>query len=383
MPDAVDNRKWWKRVFVPNRAYNETIGYLARFVFLAGFFSGLIVGVVLAILLPVQADQRTSVVKVNRVEGLDGITLTCEGEGVTQGDDFCSGPTGKWRMLIVLEIKDEFEFIQNDCAGHCEEREVLFPGQSTGIVDILFAPDGDTELTPIVRSTVCDGGNVLNADIASEGIELFYDRPCTSGRIDLTIGLHRFLARDSSIDITHLIDETRRAVTTDFFHLPACNTAELSQIITREAAKGFDFYDFETYYIRINGKELARQTFVFCPSQDLDDHGNDIDNATSIELNSPTHGSIEYSRDVDYFRIIVPSSSRLFIATSGETDTFGRLFSSGGFEIANSGDLKSRGNNFAIIQELAFGTYYIAVHHNSSRGTGDYVLQVTQTQLGG
>jgi len=105
-----------------------------------------------------------------------------------------------------------------------------------------------------------------------------------------------------------------------------------------------------------------------------DDHGNDCGSATSVSCNSTTPGDIEAAGDYDYFQITL-GSGVLTVYTTGTTDTYGYLLDSTCSVIAQDDDSGSD-YNFRIVNSLAAGTYYIAVKHWSSSGTGSYSLGV-------
>ena len=111
-----------------------------------------------------------------------------------------------------------------------------------------------------------------------------------------------------------------------------------------------------------------------------DDHGDGASEATPLALNESVSGSIQHWRDRDYFRIAVDAPGVLTVRTMGTTDTYGALFDSdGNGPIASDDGLTNvprdgDGQNFAIMRSVTAGTYYAAVSHPSSDGTGDYTL---------
>ncbi len=109
-------------------------------------------------------------------------------------------------------------------------------------------------------------------------------------------------------------------------------------------------------------------------AQTGDDHGNSIGSATAIGVNTSVSGSIGAAGDQDYFRITLNTAGTLTVYTTGSTDTFGRLLDGNGVELTNNDDATDL--NFRISRSVSAGTYYIAVRHYSSSGTGSYVLRV-------
>ncbi|MFA7386793.1 MAG: matrixin family metalloprotease, partial [Thiohalobacteraceae bacterium] len=73
--------------------------------------------------------------------------------------------------------------------------------------------------------------------------------------------------------------------------------------------------------------DLAGVRALYGPS---DDYGNSIGAAHSINPNTMTSGRIDSGTDVDYFKIVVPRSSFLYLGTLGTTRTVGSLYSASG-----------------------------------------------------
>jgi len=144
--------------------------------------------------------------------------------------------------------------------------------------------------------------------------------------------------------------------------------------------------DAGTYYVKVDGGSLERMgSYSLVSSFEegvYDNHGDNIADATTINLNSTTSGDIEKTEDKDYFKIVLPSDGRLTVNTTGDTTTYGTLYDSSG----NS--LISRYNggtnyNFKIIKLLKAGTYYIEVKGSIyyTPATGVYSL-VSNFEIG-
>ena len=82
----------------------------------------------------------------------------------------------------------------------------------------------------------------------------------------------------------------------------------------------------------------------------------------TIDINSPVpiNGNIELFGESDYYKITVGSDSALTISTSGNTDTYGFLYSRSGTQLA-ADDQSGEGNNFRISRTVSAGIYYIRV----------------------
>ncbi len=134
-----------------------------------------------------------------------------------------------------------------------------------------------------------------------------------------------------------------------------------------------------TYYVRVTGREGDTGSYtlhVRLEESSSADHGGTRETATRVSLPSETSGALT-AGDIDYFRIDVPSSGSLEVYTSGSTDTYGRLESSGGSRLAHNnggGNDGWDGENFRIALDVSAGTYYVQVKSLGSFTTGSYTL---------
>lgn len=107
----------------------------------------------------------------------------------------------------------------------------------------------------------------------------------------------------------------------------------------------------------------------------IDDHGDTTDTATSVPTSSTTSGVLDDASDLDMFRIQLSTTTDFAAATSGTTNTRGRLLNSFGVAIesdTSSGD----GNNFAFSRQLSAGIYYVEVS-SEANSTGSYQFVVS------
>ena len=145
-----------------------------------------------------------------------------------------------------------------------------------------------------------------------------------------------------------------------------------------------------TYYVAVVGGAGRTQTGAYTLATTFtvppapDDHGNTVERATGVGLNSTTAGSIEQADDVDYFRVVITQAGTLTVETSGTTDTYGSLWvPTDGTWVLN--DDAGVGRNFRIVEQVTAGTYYVVVEGSHENALGPYTLHVrfTSTPSGG
>jgi len=163
-------------------------------------------------------------------------------------------------------------------------------------------------------------------------------------------------------------------------------TGKPAWITTTEAAsqQGRQVFDYSvtgnpsvtprTGMLTFTAGDITRTYTVTQQGKTVDDHGNDMGRATVVGPNSITAGNIEKAGDVDYFKVEVNGPGRLVIRSTGETDTFGALYSSTGAYLLESDDYL--GLNFQLERETTKAeTFYVAVKHFYASQTGPYQLE--------
>ncbi len=107
--------------------------------------------------------------------------------------------------------------------------------------------------------------------------------------------------------------------------------------------------------------------------QFADDHGDVASSATHLDLNSSQRGIIEYSGDVDYFRLETSGRRAVRVWTTGSVDTLGLLLDREG-ELVALDDDSGGGENFSIEATVSAGVYFVRVAATGST-TGRYVIR--------
>jgi len=101
----------------------------------------------------------------------------------------------------------------------------------------------------------------------------------------------------------------------------------------------------------------------------LEDHGNNLSEATLIGINSVTPGYINSVNDVDYFKVVVERAGELTLSTTGNIDFRGYVSATETKEdyLGNNQQLFGYGSsvrdeiNINLVTKLAPGTYYFTL----------------------
>ncbi len=109
-----------------------------------------------------------------------------------------------------------------------------------------------------------------------------------------------------------------------------------------------------------------------------DDHSDDKNDASIIQLNSNHLSEIDYRFDIDYFVLTVYKETTVKLYTTGTIDTTGSLLDIN--ENLLSIDFDSgAGFNFFIEEVLQSGTYYLVINGNENT-TGSYELYIEEIE---
>ena len=109
-----------------------------------------------------------------------------------------------------------------------------------------------------------------------------------------------------------------------------------------------------------------------------DDHGDDIDDATTIRVGAGARGAVDYEGDVDYFRFQVEQgqSYQIDVALGSLDDSIVALFDADGLYLDSNDDFSDSNASRLSWQSSSFGELYVAV---KAFGIGicTYTLTVT------
>ena len=141
----------------------------------------------------------------------------------------------------------------------------------------------------------------------------------------------------------------------------------------------------EEHFERISGCLVPDIEVNSTVSHAVDDHGDDIDTATAIEVETPVAGIVDYGGDVDLFRFTAAAGQlyRIDVAL-GTLDYFAAILRDSDGDDAQRGDPRVSG----IFWETPIfweapdsGDYYVEVRANSAGSTGTYTLTVSQSDI--
>ena len=123
-----------------------------------------------------------------------------------------------------------------------------------------------------------------------------------------------------------------------------------------------------------------RQSATTIPGTDIetglglqDDHPG-RQSATTLVLGSSLPGRIDPADEKDLFKIVTTEDTDLWVYTTGDLDTVGKLTDSRGDVLASNNQawLPPRPHNFSLRAEVGTGTYYVSVRSNEGADSGAY-----------
>ena len=132
-------------------------------------------------------------------------------------------------------------------------------------------------------------------------------------------------------------------------------------------------YDVQVRAENANGKGPSWSATVTGATTD---HADTIATATALPLSSSLPGSLDPADDEDVFSIVLTSAADLWVYTTGDTPTVGKLLDSSGGELkeARATTLLDAPRGFALRSELSAGTYYVRVSSYRAREAGSYTI---------
>jgi hypothetical protein len=173
-------------------------------------------------------------------------------------------------------------------------------------------------------------------------------------------------ATDHGGQVEHLLD-----VHPGCYHLTARALDAAGEVLPCEATDiGFDARTASAAHLTLSCPGPAEIPEVGVRVQALQ-------NAQQIADAAVVNGAIDPPGDVDNFAFVATRTGTYTIETTGNTDTYGTLYSGADVLLAQHDDIGGGNFNFQIRRHLTAGNaYFISVRHFSANGTGAYSLRV-------
>ena len=128
-------------------------------------------------------------------------------------------------------------------------------------------------------------------------------------------------------------------------------------------------------YVAVEGYGVGTYTLTVSHSTIVDDHGDDIDDATAIRVGADVRGALDYDGDIDFFRFQAEQgqSYRIDVAQGTLYDPKLDLFDSDGWLLGTNDDYGDTYASRLYWEAPSSGERYVAV----KGGTGTYTLTVS------
>ena len=131
-------------------------------------------------------------------------------------------------------------------------------------------------------------------------------------------------------------------------------------------------------YVSVYGYGTGTYTLTVSHSTIVDDHGDDIDDATAIRVGADVRGAVDYGGDIDFFRFQAErgQSYRIDVALGSLDDSIVELHDYDGLFLDSNDDYSGSTASRLSWQASSSGELYVAVAAFGS-GIGTYTLTVS------
>ena len=135
------------------------------------------------------------------------------------------------------------------------------------------------------------------------------------------------------------------------------------------------------YYLVVNGgvryDQVGSYTLTVSHSTVVDDHGNDIDDATVAAVGADVRGALDYDGDIDYFRFTAEEGQlyQIDVALGTLVDSELELLGADGWRLSYNDDHGDSLASRIVWEAPASGAYHLEV---LGYGAGSYTLTVTR-----
>lgn len=265
----------------------------------------------------------------------------------------------------------------------------IYDGQSyyenTGKFNVLlgFSPANNNEVEPnngTVQAQALPFNTLVNGFLSwNDGVDVYKITVPKSGRV--SIDLSSFVDTKTYIN---LIDDKNNEIIDDYINGSSINPASYKEQVDLEPGTYyFKVYD-DGYYLN-SGKYQLKVGLVLANSNDKEPNNGTV-NAQSLAYNQATIGFLAWNDTVDYYKVTVPKTGRIYIDLTSyiDTRTSITLLDSYNNEIASESLIGSSSNpgKFYKYIDLSAGTYYLKVEDdNYYAHTGKYILKITAPHL--
>ena len=139
-----------------------------------------------------------------------------------------------------------------------------------------------------------------------------------------------------------------------------------------------------TFFVEVRGfgSNIGSYTLSLSDKLPPDDHGNSGASATSIAINSPTAGALDFPGDVDWFSFSASAETEYTLRTTLDTlfDSGLRLYDQDALTVLAETDAESFSASLLFWQAPADGVYFVEVS-NVFSDTGSYDVEVSDVPL--
>ena len=162
---------------------------------------------------------------------------------------------------------------------------------------------------------------------------------------------------------------------------------ELAGTDDRRSELGWQAGAAGNHYVALgDGATIGSYTLTVKGSSDggnPDDHGNDIDNATSTSVGQAAKGVLEYDGDSDVFRFTAEAGQiyQVDVELGTLTDSSLELWDSDGWHLQSNDDHGESKASRVVWAAQESGEYYIEVSSPWGRETGGYTLTVSVSDI--
>ena len=277
--------------------------------------------------------------------------------------------------VLALLNPDGWELAYNDDYGDSPASRVLWEAPASGDYYLVveasgFDADVGTYTLTVSHSTIVDdhGNDIDDATVAAVGVDV-------EGVIDYPgdYDYFRFTAEEGQIyqidvDLGSLPDSLLALLGPDGWEL-AYNDDHgdswASRVVWLARESG-------VYYLVVESSgfdaDVGTYTLTVSHSTIVDDHGDDVDDATAIRVGADVQGSLDYDGDIDYFRFQAEQgeSYQIDVALGTLDDSIVYLYDGDGWFMLTNDDEEyweapSSGERYVTVEGYGIGTYTLTV----------------------